>query len=260
MAFWAWEDCSPFCIHHPGVVLVALGVIGETIWEEHKKLKRYFAWMLIAGLLLEMREAVNEDGKVEELRKENNELGLKLKNWPLEQNVSSISAILTFSVKGTNDDRIPPYATSNLVATLELCDTGVEYSNEKPFPRKSPTTAFHNLESYDVELLELPGTDNRGYMLQFQSAWDWTAMEVFNGFDIPMKAGRAMELINGLRINLKFLPHDSEVISGNVKITVNANDPSTTKIFKILPQKAKNDIGAFGVWDHSRGFTLVTTN
>lgn len=62
----AWEICSPFCFNHPGIVLVAVGVIGETLFENTKRLKKYFAWILIVGLLLEMREAVDADAKVEE--------------------------------------------------------------------------------------------------------------------------------------------------------------------------------------------------
>jgi hypothetical protein len=63
-----------------------------------------------------------------------------------------------------------------------------------------------------------------------------------------------------LRIDLKFLPHESKVIGGRAKVIVNANDPETTRIFSIPPQTALGDIGSFGVWRESKGFTLITTN
>jgi hypothetical protein len=85
-------------------------------------------------------------------------------------------------------------------------------------------------------------------------------MEVSWGYNNPMTAGEAMSAIKGLRINLKFLPHDAQVLSGNVKIIVNDNNPATTKIFTIPRQTALNDVGSFGVWRGSKGFTLVTTN
>jgi hypothetical protein len=104
IAFWVWESCSSFCIHHPGVVFVAVGVIGETILERHKKLKRFFATLLIVGLLLEMREAVIEDGKVlalqtriEELRKQND--ALEAKTNPRTITLKQIKAFMFLTEK-----------------------------------------------------------------------------------------------------------------------------------------------------------------
>jgi hypothetical protein len=288
---WFWE-----LVEFISIIVIGVGCWGESHWSEDNRLpddpesimpaeflarkyRRISGRLVVIGLGIELiafsfafiasnreiqgvkADNIASEKHVEELRQKNDALELKLKNWAVDQRVSDISAIMYFTVSGTNDDRIPPYGTTNLVATMELCDNGVEYSHEKPFPRTSPTTAFHELESYEVEWGEIGNTDTRSYSLRFQSAWDWKAMEIgFFGYNNPVTAGQAMNLINGLRVNLKFLPHESRVVSGYVLIIVNNNDPSTTKTFTILPQNAKNDIGAFGVWDGSKGFTLVSTN
>jgi hypothetical protein len=199
----------------------------------------------------------------------------KLKNWPLEQQVSGISVTLFLTVKGTNDDRLPAWgAYSNTVAYMTLCDNAVAYSNKFNPPI---TTGFNQLEAYDLEpvgmmnssanglatidlISPLVNVERHGYIVRFQLPWDLTALSMSHGSEPSMTAGEAMGLIKGLRIDLKFLPHDAEILEGHAKVIVNDNNPSTVKIFDIPPQKALEDAGAFGVWRDTRGFTCITTN
>jgi hypothetical protein len=64
-----WE----FVWNHPGVILVLLGVAGENLWDEKttdgmKAMYRWSANMLILGLVVEMFEAVQLDGKLTEAK------------------------------------------------------------------------------------------------------------------------------------------------------------------------------------------------
>jgi hypothetical protein len=77
IVFEALKSWGPFCIHHPGVVLVVVGVIGETIGRR-KKVKRLSGWILILGLILEMREAVKSDGQILALQSQGRALQLKI--------------------------------------------------------------------------------------------------------------------------------------------------------------------------------------
>lgn len=86
-----WEDWLPllavvvstalsvvfraFFCKYPGVILVTLGVMGENLWEAKSPgrvamMYHLSAAMLVGGLLVEISEAVQMDGKVEETKKE----------------------------------------------------------------------------------------------------------------------------------------------------------------------------------------------
>jgi len=213
--------------------------------------------------------------RVEELRQTNNALELQLKDWPLKQRVSEISVTLFLTVKGTNDDRLPAWgAYSNTVAYMTLCDNAVTYSNKFSPPI---TTGFDQLEAHDLEpvgmmnsstsglmsidlISPLVNIERHGYIVRFQLPWDMTALNMSHGSEPSMTAGEAMGLIKGLRIDLKFLPHDAEILEGHAKVIVNNNNPSTTKVFDIPPQKALEDAGAFGVERDTKGFTCISTN
>lgn len=68
-----------FCMEHPGIVLVAIAVIGELAceWKREKtfqqRLKKFFALLLVAGLLLEIGEAIKSDKEVGTLKLESAE-------------------------------------------------------------------------------------------------------------------------------------------------------------------------------------------
>jgi len=76
--YWIFEPWLPFCKHHPGIVLVVIGFIGATLfgYEKTTKFRKRLEWwceiILLVGLLLEMREAVNEDSKILALQKQLN--------------------------------------------------------------------------------------------------------------------------------------------------------------------------------------------
>ena len=66
-----WSFCTfwPFANNHPAIFLVVIGVVGETVFDWNKKkevkerLKKFFAFMLIVGLVWEIPEASENDKK-----------------------------------------------------------------------------------------------------------------------------------------------------------------------------------------------------
>jgi hypothetical protein len=65
-----------FCVEHPGVLIVVFAVGGEVIcdWNRKKslrdRLKKFFGMLLVAGLLIEIAEAVKSDRAVASARLE----------------------------------------------------------------------------------------------------------------------------------------------------------------------------------------------
>src|SRR5437763_1828475 len=66
-----WSFCTfwTFANKHPAIFLVVIGVVGETVFDWNKKkevkerLKKFFAFMLIVGLVWEIPEASENDKK-----------------------------------------------------------------------------------------------------------------------------------------------------------------------------------------------------
>lgn len=69
-----------FCSEHPGIVIVAFAVLGEIVCDWKRRptflewVKMFFGFLLVAGLCIEMIEAIKADHKVEELRQRNDTL------------------------------------------------------------------------------------------------------------------------------------------------------------------------------------------
>ena len=84
VAYRVLEPWLPLCKNHPGIVLVAVGVLGEMAcdWKKEKhfreKLKKWFGVMLMAGLLLEVWEAIKSDGQILALEKQGQTLQFKI--------------------------------------------------------------------------------------------------------------------------------------------------------------------------------------
>jgi hypothetical protein len=138
-----------FVFHHPGVVLVFLGVAGETIWDSKeefwsKTMGRISAWVLVLGLVVEMGEAVAGDKENSEIKeraakledeaaKARLELGrIKPENRPIR----SMRANVYLSASGGSGEpgklTVPPGLTfleilgsgANPLATLVLTEGG----------------------------------------------------------------------------------------------------------------------------------------
>lgn len=64
-----FKSARSFCWEHPGILIVAFAVAGEVIcdWNRKKnikeRLKKFFGILLVAGLLLEIAEAIESDKK-----------------------------------------------------------------------------------------------------------------------------------------------------------------------------------------------------
>jgi hypothetical protein len=94
------SSAREFCLEHPGILIVALAVIGEVWcdWKSEKtlreRLKKFFGIALSAGLLWEIAEAVKADKKLVVLKDraailESTNLVLRLKLVELELNAKA---------------------------------------------------------------------------------------------------------------------------------------------------------------------------
>lgn len=114
--FWLYKVFdSPFCKHHPGIVLVVIGFIGAFIFGHEaskalgKRLEWWFDMVLLVGLLLEMREAVNEDSQILTLQKQMQAMSTTVQIGfanvaPSNQPITSVEASVSFFVAGTNTE------------------------------------------------------------------------------------------------------------------------------------------------------------
>ena len=103
----SWSGLQLFCRNHPGLLLVIIGVIGEIIceWDKEKgvrgRLIKLFGFLLVAGLLLEIWEAVKTDALVADVVNRNLVLANRLKDVdPLNAPINSASAVVRLTVKG----------------------------------------------------------------------------------------------------------------------------------------------------------------
>src|SRR5437016_12669955 len=101
-AFSFVAGLETFCKNHPGILLVILGVAGEVIceWNKEKgirgKLIKVFGFLLVAGLILELWEAVKADEQVAQLTQTNlvlrsNVVALEIKLQPRRITVEQVT-------------------------------------------------------------------------------------------------------------------------------------------------------------------------
>jgi predicted transcriptional regulator len=72
----------------------------------------------------------------------------------------------------------------------------------------------------------------RSYSLQFNSD-GIEAMSVGHEFEMAVKQIRKIKII---RMDLKFLPKNSEILGGTVELIVNGSKGPIKRLFKIFPQ------------------------
>ena len=259
-----------------GFVLVIIGVVIEGV-EHFKKFSKKeqvrklhiekIGWLiLVAGLAMEFlgdhaakrisnRENArlhDEATRAQQAAGEANERAAKLEAAnlvvksklvtidPLNQPVSDMSAIVSFKVKGSNGMERAPFGSPH-VAWLMLCDTNIAYS------------MFNVLVADSFIPVNHPLADNcREYIMQFhlETIGAATGLEQ----KIRVKAIEAIENANMLRIDVKFLPIDSEILGGSVRVIINAAVP---KEFLIPPQKAFEPLILTNVSNYQDSFRII---
>jgi hypothetical protein len=220
-----------------GGILVFAGLVAEKVAEilnerflggghPHKKLGDVGWVILMIGIAIEITDAgfaANEGWQTRQLA---------IKSNPAKRPISEISAFVYFKVK----EAVPlenPNQGSTRVAIMMLCETNMfigvlGYTNAFHFEGISQLTAME-ADKFDR------GFDGKTseYYLQFH----------VEGIE-PMFMRRstksvewALENVRFLDIETKILPHDAEILSGSVVLTINS---SFQKWFDIPAQRDLN--------------------
>jgi|ERR1043166_4898271 hypothetical protein len=248
-----FSGMAMFCRNHPGILLVIIGVAGEVIcdWSKEKgirgRLMKFFGVFLVAGLLLEIGEAVKTDQQVAQLTQTNlvlrsNVVGLEFKliqtvsNMtrinPLNLPISTITAHIRVRVKGRANLELAPWGAP-YVARMFFCNELLEGNTPSPGAGFPPLNAdrFEVIKSEQFIMPSVP--DFHEYEIQFDHA-DALDQIFTVGHEKPAKAMADVKMIWTV---LKFLPRGSEILQGTLVITIN----STTRfLFKIPEQKDLN--------------------
>jgi hypothetical protein len=155
-------------------------------------------------------------------------------NDPQNANITDIAAFAVFCVKGRSFDSDLPHWGSPWVAQMLLCKNDLSSS------------------SFDVLIAEHFSTsvdmmgDDRLYKIRFHAE----NLSEAQGSKTPVKA---LDAVNLLRIDVKFLTNSSEIVNGAVWLVANNN---IHKQFQILPKTDTNP--AFG--HPGVPYTVVATN
>jgi hypothetical protein len=140
---------------------------------------------------------------------------------PLKQSVSDVSAIALVEVKGVKYPDLAPGGLSG-VASMMLCESN------------SQSSSFFPLFADNFGQVFSPSNGNRrAYSLRFHME-GIEAVFAGIGYERPVTI---ISDVNFLRINLNFLPKNSEILGGTAEIVVNGN---IRKVFQILPQTDTN--------------------
>jgi hypothetical protein len=233
--------CWEFVTRHPGLVLVLAGVVGEVIcdWKEMDgrlaRAKRLSAILLVVGLMMEFWEAAKSDLEVARLnqeaaaaRLETAELKQQIaetttnlaKIDPRNANISDMSATAILMVMGTNFNDLTP-VDSTRVAKITLL------KNESIGVRLD-TLRAENFTHNDFTVL-FGVRDRREYGIRFHS-FNFNAA---NGIENPVKT---IDDVHIVRMDLSFLPRDTEIAGGVVELVVN----NEKKMFEIPRQNDTN--------------------
>lgn len=251
-AFWFWVSLEIIA-----ALLVAIGCSGEW-WlhhhpagrrkkekDEHHKLESRFIAMVSLGVIMEIfalghsiREGVKLENEVSEAKEhvamlESNNLVLRSNVAALELQVmeaktniaqidprnatiSEMSATAILIVKGTEFNDLTNW-DSRRVARITLCQNDIRHiPNFDPLDADKFTRNDHK-NMFDRE--------NRQYGIRFNSFPFMAAMGVEN----PVKT---IDDVNLLRLDVNFLPPESEISGGGVILRVN----NSQKMFQFLPQ------------------------
>jgi hypothetical protein len=236
-------DVSEFSKRHPGIVLVLLGVIGEGFeifskllfkhwYEKHERGVEFFGgicWLVVViGLAWEIPEAGKSDKQAEDSRLKADALEWQIaqtstnvaKIDPRTANISDMSATAILMVMGTDFNDLTNLNPSR-VARMTL------WKDEKMGGDLDALTA-ENFTRNDFRVV-FGVRDRREYGIRFHS-FNFNAA---NGREFPVKT---IDDVHIVRMDLSFLPHDSEIAGGMIELVVN----NFHKMFQIPRQNGTN--------------------
>jgi hypothetical protein len=275
-SWWVWETLISLAAGAGGV-LVFWGLWMEgppdekpfpniDAFRRHKaKAKR--GWnLLMLGIFVEIIVAVvfaARDGW--QARQTANDIA---KNDPLNQTVADLTVLVKIKVKGSNHIESPHWGKPS-VAGMMLCapDTVARPGTNVFFWTRFPTLVADTapmmkygsfipaFATNELGLIIGPAEDARQYVMHFHRNMEIAASQI----DATGNT-KAIDLINSvnvLRIDAKFLPHDSEVLEGWAKLFVNG---IPRKMFVIFPQFSLRSLDALGTVPGDSGFSLIATN
>lgn len=237
-------------------------------WDSKKHfLERIFVTMVAFGVSLELvclpislrktAELVDKNLQLEQQIAETSTNVVKID--PLNQLVSDIFILATINVKGTNFVESPLWG-SPAVAWVELCDNRTNVgrvSIQSSDPFFSTLGEFSELQALDFNRVNFMDgqSPGHGYILRFQP----NPLMLGSGFRVtyPPKAIDVVSNLHMLLISTKFIPHDSEIMSGAAYLVLNG---CIRMHFDILPQKALSSPHGYGTGQGDSGFTLIATN
>jgi hypothetical protein len=206
-------------------------------YKPHKTLESVGWFLLMFGISIEIADAwwsANDAWQTKQMA---------IKNGPLNQPISDILASVRFRVNKTDFSELPNFGNPKRLADLWLVeppDTNILFLNKD-------NTNF-NLKFWNLEgptQLPILDTDHsysfsdqhggRTYSMQFHFDEDWSGIEGINGLEMKVKE---INHVNVIRINIKSLPHDLEILDGSVKLVIN---DTVVKKFEIPQQKNNLD-------------------
>jgi hypothetical protein len=160
------------------------------------------------------------------------------KNDPLNQPILDIFATVQFRVNEANFSELPPFGNPRRAADLWLMQPPsaniIALNGGRLNERLWDLMGFSDLPILDTDrsysVPEKAG--GRTYFMQFHFDEDWA----FFGLNRMEKQVNNLNHVNALRISVKCLPHNLEILDGSVKLVIN---DSVIKMFQI-PQQQDN--------------------
>jgi len=264
---WAISECAVLILASIGGVVVLIG-----IRMEHHSVKKWFTSV--------------EDGHRQEKRGETGYLlvmwgigietfiaaalalqdGLEIRqiqidaarNNPLNQPIFDISATVQFRVNKTEFFELPRFGNPVRAADLWLIEppspdvviaNGGRFNGDKMWDLISGST-LPILSADHLSFFDDP-KGGRTYFMQLRFDEEWAEFDLQN---LNRKVNE-LKLVNVLRIDVKCLPHDLEILDGSVKLVINDN---VLKTFQIPNQKNnREDDNATDTYSNTTPFVIL---
>ena len=267
-----------------GGIIVLVGLLMEKFWEKKlyrnisdfwrsKSVREWGEWLVIIGIIVEIGVAVWSALDAWD------KIQMAIKNDPLNQPVSDISASMIIKLKGANFIE-GPREGSGLAIRGSLINFGVRSGTSHPWIKPGGTFGFFTvtnfgggyativdgnivdiltssgfatsefgvLDSSGFQHVQYPQENNHGYILYFHKHPD-----AQNSRPNHLTAKELLMNTTWLDIWCDFMPTNAEVISGSAEIIINGG---LHLEFQILPKKGQVAVAGVNEW----GFALVATN
>jgi hypothetical protein len=235
---WSKDDSRRHIIGRIAIYVIVLGILIESV----------------QTVLLDV-EAANARLETTKLEQQISETRTNLTNIdPLNRPISDISAVVSVKLAGTNFVESPLWG-SPAVASLSLNEGNIIMNNPGLGDLRILIANKDDVSPVDYAYL-IPREYARGYVLHFHPDVRFvTSVPAFRAD--PTNAKWVIDKVKALQIDAKFIPHDAELLGGNVEIIINGN---VRLDFDILPQKAFPPPTGLSANPGDSGFTMIATN